>query len=65
MRDDAIDVFDATCSMWSFPQAIKTYTYEYGEPLKIIDAEPKRREYPEHERIVVQSTAWRSPRAGE
>ena len=62
--DDAIDVFDATRSMWSFPQAIKTYTYEYGEPLKIIDAEPKRHSYPEHERIVVRSTARRGSRSG-
>ena len=64
MCDDAIDVFDATRSMWSFPQAIKTYTYEYGEPLKIIDAEPKPHSYPEHEHLVVKSKARRSTRGG-
>ena len=63
MCDDAIDAIDATRSTRSFPQAIKTYTYDNdGEPLLVLDAEPKRHSYPEHERIVVRSTARRGPR---
>ena len=47
--------------MRSFPQAIKTYVYfTEGEPLKIIDAKPKKHSYPDHKYVLVRSTARQS-----
>ena len=39
--DDAIDALDAARSIRSFPQAIQIYTYFNGEPLLVVDAEPR------------------------